>query len=96
MILVCIPCVLSSELILIVLCIDDLLIAGNKRADIDRIKEVQERIEMKDMGEFKQLLGLEINSNRFNRSLFLHQTKYTENIFERFCMKKSRPASTTL
>ena len=51
---------------------------------------------MKDFGEAKEVLGIEINRNGPNRSLFLHQAKYTADIQERFGMKNCRPVSTPL
>ena len=74
------PCMYTlhtpSEIILIVLYVDELLIAGNKRAFIDQIKrEFKTRFEIKDLGETKEILAIEFIQNRPNSSLSLHQAK---------------------
>ena len=47
------------------------------------------------MCEAKEIL-LEINRSRSDRSLFIHQSKYTKEILERFCMQNARPVSIPL
>ena len=46
------------------------------------------------MGEAKEVLGLDINLNRSNCSLFLHQVYYADEILERVGMKNPRPVTT--
>ena len=87
----------SSEFMIIVLYVDDILIAGSKRASIDSIKEkFKARFEMKDMGEASEILGIEINRNRSRRTLFLHQSRYTQRVLERFEMESSKPVASPM
>ena len=51
---------------------------------------------MKDMGEEKEVLGLQINGNRSICSLFLDQFKYAKEILERLAIQTSRPVSRPL
>lgn len=51
---------------------------------------------MKDLGEAKTGLKLEITRDRSHRQLSLSQTKYIDSILERFNMKNCRPVSTPM
>ena len=73
----------SSEFGIIVLHVDDLIIASNMRASIDRIKgEFKKRFEMKDMGEESEVLGLTRERDHENKTLFIHQKSYAETVLE--------------
>ena len=87
----------GSMLVIISLYVDDLLLAGNNLSAISWIKgELHKRFEMKDLGEAKVILGLEITRDRKNRELHLGQSKYAGDILERFGMHDSRPVSTPM
>ena len=56
--------------------VGDLLIAGNRRASIDRIKgEFKKRFKMKDNGEASEVFGLEIERNHENKTLLVHKNR---------------------
>ena len=83
-----VPCLYTlhtlSEFILIVLYVDDLLIAGKKRVSIDRIEmNFKKRLETRDMGEAADILGFEMNPNRSDCFLFLLRVRCTAEILER-------------
>ncbi len=62
----------AQSIMLIALYVDDLLIAGKESRSIARIKEeLRKRFEMKDLGEARLCLGLEITRDRANRTLHL-------------------------
>ncbi len=46
--------------------------------------EVRKRFEMKDLGEARVCLGLEISRDRANRTIHIYQKKYTQSVLERF------------
>ena len=75
----------GNTILLIALYVDDLLLAGS---DIDAItwmkEELHKRFEMKDLGEAKICIGLEIHRDRATKSLSLTQSKYASNVLERF------------
>jgi len=50
--------------------------------------------EMKDMGEARYVLGVEITRNRSKKLLGLSQDACINKIFERFCMHYSKPVDT--
>ena len=77
--------------------VDDMLIVGQDRAQISKLKEeLAESFEMKDLSPAKQILGMEITRDRKNRRLWLSQERYVERILERFNMKEAKPVTTPL
>ena len=84
---------------LMALYVDDLLLAGS---DIDTIKwmkgELGKRFEMKDLGEAKVCIALEIRRDRTAKTLSLTQTKtkYESNVLERFRMSTCNPSLTPM
>ncbi len=95
------PCLyirhLSSGILLIALYVDDLLIAGSSSTEVQSIKhKLSHRFEMKDMGEVKVILGIEISRDRSTRRLFINQSEYTQNVLEKFGMINSKPVVTPM
>ena len=87
----------GRSVVIISLYVDDLLLAGNNLDAISWIKgELNKRFEMKDLGEAKVILGLEITRDRKNHVLLLGQSKYAGDILERFGMQYYRPMSTPM
>lgn len=77
------PCLFTwrknGKLVLLLLYVDDLLLAGNDKKKIERVKSHLSRVfEMKDLGEPKIFLGIEIVRDRSNRTITLSQPMYTE------------------
>ncbi len=51
----------ASNILIIALYVDDLLIAGNSKSDIEAIKKkLSRKFEMKDLGKAKVMLGIQI------------------------------------
>ena len=87
----------GEKFIILLLYVDDMLIVGQDRAQISKLKEeLAESFEMKDLGPTKQILGMEITRDRKNRRLWLSQERYVERILERFNMKEAKPVTTPL
>ena len=87
----------GEKFIILLLYVDDMLIVGQDRAQISKLKEeLAESFEMKDLGPAKQILGIEITRDRKNRRLWLSQERYVERILERFNMKEAKPVTTPL
>ena len=79
----------AKTLMIIVLYVDDLLLAGNSMQGIKWMKrELNNKFEMKDLGEASMCLGFEISRNRNARKLFLGQERYAEKVLERFRMSQ--------
>lgn len=90
------PCLyarFSNEgVLLLTLYVDDLLVAGSCAKSIVWIKgEFSRRFEMKDIGEAKLCLGLEITRDRKNKKLFLTQSAYVSKVLQRFALSECVP-----
>ena len=74
---------IGSEMYLISLYVDDILIAGTDLHEVKRIKQqFTEHFEMKDMGELNYYLGMKIT--RTNDFIKLDQAGYVREILEKY------------
>ena len=75
--------------------VDDILIASNSKVMLHNEKKLlQERFNTKDLGEAHYCLGIQIQRNREQKQMFLHQTKYLTNLLEKYGMSDCRSIST--
>jgi hypothetical protein len=82
---------------LIALYVDDLLIACTDVLVLNEIKEeLSQHFDMKDMGEAKKVLGLEICRNRTKRNLTLSQAEYAASVLHRYGMGDAYGVSTPI
>ena len=75
-----------------------MLIASKNPVEIEKLKaQLKKEFEMKDLGEAKKILGMEISRDRKLGRLCLTQTQYLRKVLNRFGMnEKSKPVSTPL
>ncbi|GKD07018.1 retrovirus-related pol polyprotein from transposon TNT 1-94 [Tanacetum coccineum] len=74
--------------IILLLYVDDMLVAGSDMAKIKKLKrQLSQEFEMKDLGPAKQIIGMSIISDKTNGTLRLSQEKYIGNVLEKFNMK---------
>ncbi|TXG67139.1 hypothetical protein EZV62_008414 [Acer yangbiense] len=73
---------------------DDMLIASKSKVEIDRLKaQLSSEFDMKDLGEAKKILGIEIKRDRAKGTICLTQTQYLKTVLQRFGIdSKSKPA----
>ncbi|KAK9067917.1 hypothetical protein SSX86_012028 [Deinandra increscens subsp. villosa] len=87
----------ASKFVYLLLYVDDMLVAC---AEIDQINETKELLmaefEMKDLGEAKKILGMEIKRDRVNNELRLTQSGYIKKILKTFFMENAKPVSVPL
>lgn len=87
----------GNSIILIVLYVDDLLIAGNDRSMMNKVKdEFKKRFKMKDLGVANEFLGIRIIRNRTNRTMLITQSTYIDKILQRFGMSDAKTCSTPM
>ncbi|KAJ9551831.1 hypothetical protein OSB04_015876 [Centaurea solstitialis] len=89
----------KGSYIILLLYVDDMLIAGSDMKKISKLKkQMSEEFEMKDLGPAKQILGMSIARNKKDGSLTLSQEKYIGKALERFKMndEKTKPRNTPL
>ncbi|KAL9263533.1 Retrovirus-related Pol polyprotein from transposon TNT 1-94-like protein [Drosera capensis] len=83
--------------IILLLYIDDMLVAGSNMEEINRLKkQLSEEFEMKDLGASKQILGMSISENRSEGFLILSQEKYIGKVLEKFSMQDAKATCTPL
>ena len=87
----------ECDLILAIIHTDDITMLGS---DIDAIKKAKAELgkyfTITDLGEAKQVVGLELERNLEEGTLKLSQTQYIQRTLEKFGMADSHPVSTPL
>ena len=87
----------DSSYIILLLYVDDMLIAGSDIQEINKLKkQLSREFEMKDLGAAKQILGMSIARNKETGTLKLSQAKYIRKVLEKFSMADAKPRSTPL
>ena len=80
----------GSRFIILVLYVDDILLAANDKGMLRDVKEfLSKNFEMKDMGEASYVIGIEIFRDRSHGVLGLSQKAYINKVLERYRMDKS-------
>ena len=83
--------------LVIVLYVDDLLIAGNNGDMIKKFKtDIADYFDMKDLGEIKWMLGMEVRRNLEEKTIELVQTAYIDQVLERENMINCKSVSTPM
>ena len=86
--------VTGSQFVILVLYVDDILLAANDKGMLRDVKEfLSKNFEMKDMGEASYVIGIEIFRNRSQGVLGLSQKAYINKVLERYRMDKSTASS---
>jgi hypothetical protein len=87
----------NGSYIILVLYVDDMLVAGSNMQDINVLKnKLANSFAMKDLGVAKKILGMRITRDKKNRKLTLSQGEYIEKVLERFRMHNAKLVSTPL
>jgi hypothetical protein len=82
----------NGMFIILLLYVDDMLVAIKSMVKINRLKaQLARAFDMKDLGVAKQILGMEIDRDRKNGKLWLSKQKYVEKILMRFGMNNVKP-----
>ena len=81
----------------LLLYVNDMLIAARDEEEIRKVKsQLSVEFEMKDLGEAKKILGIEIVRDRKAGSLYLSQRGYIEKVLRRFNIHNCKLVSTLL
>jgi ribosomal protein S17E len=87
----------SGEVLVIVLYVDDLIIASNSRTMTDKFKQnISREFSMKDLKELDWILGMAIKRNRENRTMEISQTAYIDMMLAKFRMVDCKPVLTPM
>src|SRR5699024_11802581 len=69
----------SSDLMYIVIYVDDIMLAGPKQKDIDdALQELKNKFPIHEMGQPKRFLNINITRDRSKRIIYLDQTEYID------------------
>ncbi|KAE8696421.1 GDSL esterase/lipase APG [Hibiscus syriacus] len=80
----------DGSFIYILLCVDDMLIASKSQKEIDKLNaQLNQEFEMKDLGEAKKILGMEISRDRQRGKLCLTQKQYLRKVLQCFGMNEN-------
>jgi hypothetical protein len=87
----------NGSYIILLLYVDDMLVAGSNMQDINVLKnKLSNSFVMKDLGVAKKILSMRITRDRKNRKLTLSRGEYIEKVLERFRMQNEKLVSTPL
>ena len=87
----------DNSFIILLLYVDDMLIAGFSIEEINNLKkQLSKQFAMKDLGVAKQILGMRIIRDKANGTLKLSQLKYVRKVLSRFNKNEAKPVSTPL
>ena len=87
----------DKSYIILLLYVDDMLIAGADFNEIEKLKkEMSNHFAMKDLAEAKKILGIKIIRDKVAGTLKLSQAEYVEKVLKRFNMDESKAVGTPL
>ncbi|KAG8478386.1 hypothetical protein CXB51_028195 [Gossypium anomalum] len=87
----------DGSFVYLLLYVDDMLIAAKDKGEIINVKaQLNEEFEMKDLGQAKKILGIEILRDKKTSKLYLSQKGYIEKVLCRFNIQSAKPVSTPL
>jgi hypothetical protein len=74
--------------------VDDMTIAGSSKAIVQAFKDaLRQEFKIKDLGELKWLLGIEVKRDRHTRTISFSQRTYIDTIISRFNLQDAKPLS---
>ena len=89
--------VFAKKVIILAIYVDDLLLVGASRSDIQNIKDsLKKRFRMVDLGSASYYLGMTVTRDRTNHILRLGQVGYLEQVLRTHGMWDSKPVATPM
>ena len=87
---------LGNSLIILLLYVDDILIASNNVEDVTKVKvEFDKEFNMKNLGVASKILGIDIRGDIKQSRLCLSQETYLKKILDKFGMSNSKHVVTS-
>ena len=87
----------GGQILIIALYVDDILIAcSSKSILVDMKQQLTDRFKMKDLGESRIILGMDISRDYVNRTISLSQSRYAMKVIDRFGMSSARGQCTPM
>lgn len=93
------PCVYvrgsGENIVILAVYVDDMLILTSNDNERRRLKSyLSKKFEMKDLGEARKFLGLEITQDKHKGEIKVSQASYINKILEKFGMNNCKPVGT--
>lgn len=87
----------NGEFVYLLLYVDDILIASKDKRHVDELKALlSSEFEMKDLGDAKKILGMEITRDRARGKLTLSQEGYILKVLGNYGMEQAKAVGTPL
>lgn len=87
----------EGEFVYLLLYVDDILIASKNKRYVDELKSLlSSEFEMKDLGQAKKILGMEITRDRARGVLTISQEGYIHKVLGNFGMEQAKAVGTPL
>ena len=87
----------DGSLLILILYVDDMLIAGKSLKEMDVLKKgLHQTFDMKDLGHASHILGMRITRDRNQHLLYLSQEEYIGKVLHRLHMEGGKTISTPL
>ena len=81
----------EDKSIILIAYIDDIIVITLKIEDISELfNKLAKSIDLKNIGEINEFLGIEITRNRQKRTISLNQSRYTEKILSKYGYKDKK------
>ena len=95
------PCLFTwrnnVKFLVLLLCVDDMLIASNDAVKLKQLKaNLMREFEMTYLGEPREFLGFKIRRDREKQVLKVNQNSYIEKILKRFGFTEMHPQNTPI
>ncbi len=91
----CIYTSVSNDLIILVVYVDDILIAANCQGKIYQVKaDIGRKFQVKDLSELHYFLGVNVKRSSDTGNIWIGQKAYTEAVLRKFGMENSKYTST--
>jgi len=87
----------NGDKVIVVLYVDDLIVAGSSLDAVNGFKaDMMKQYKMKDLGELRWILGMEVIRDRKEGTLTIRQPAYIEQLLDRFGMGDCHEAPTPI
>ena len=75
--------------------VDDIILAGKSESKMKQVKtDLSRKFDTKDLGKLSYFLGMKIEQNELNGSVWIGQCAYTESLLNKLGMEDCKPVST--
>ena len=87
----------DGKLEIVTVWVDDLILVAVGKTQMVQLKgELNNLFDIKDIGEPKLIIGIQVERNRENKSITLSQSNYIDTVLKRFKMMDANPIGTPL